>query len=192
MDFEGRKIVHHSGGFDGMFSRVALVPEEGLGVVILSNSMTGLPSALTYRVLDTFLRDEPRDWSATLLDSEMRSRERKQKRGERAEKERIQGTFPALPLEGYTGSYASELYGEVDVDLDRGALVLRFVPNPDMVADLHHLHYDTFVVEWRRPFPWFDKGTVQFVPSAKGSISQIKIDIPNDDFWFDELELYRR
>ncbi len=192
MDFEGRKIVHHSGGFDGMFSRVALVPEEGLGLVVLSNSMTGLPSALTYRILDTFLRDEPRDWSATLLESETRNRKRIRIRRERAERERIQGTSPSLDLEGYAGIYASEMYGQVGVDLDSGALVLRFVPNPDLVADLSHLHYDTFVVEWRRPFPWFGKGTIQFILDAKGSVSQIKIDIPNDDFWFDELELFRR
>ena len=55
MDYQGRKVVSHGGGYDGMFSRVAMVPEENLAMVILTNSMTGLPDALSYRVLDMYL-----------------------------------------------------------------------------------------------------------------------------------------
>ncbi len=191
MDFLGHKIVTHSGGFDGMFSRVALVPEENLGLVVLSNSMTGLSTALMYRILDAFLGDELRDWSSTSLTARKQTLQRREERVEEAERERVEDTRPSLDLERYAGVYGGELYGRVAVSHDDG-LELRFLPNPDLIGDLRHLHYDTFVVEWRRPFPWFGKGTVQFLLDSAGRVSEMKIDVPNDDFWFTELELLRQ
>ena len=44
------------------------------------------------------------------------------------------------------------------ISLENGKLVLRLLPNPDLVADLTHWHYDVFEVTWRKPFPWFGKG----------------------------------
>src|SRR4030095_13609878 len=35
-DYQGRKIISHGGGLDGMVSRVALMPEENLGLVVLT------------------------------------------------------------------------------------------------------------------------------------------------------------
>ena len=192
MDFRGRQVVTHSGGFDGMFSRVALVPEENLGLVILSNSMTGLPTALSNRILDTFLNDEPRDWSRELLAAANREKESRATRVEQAVRQRKPGTTPSLALAEYAGTYNGEVYGEVDVLVEQDGLSLHFRPNPDLVADLRHLHFDTFLVEWRRAFPWFGKGTVQFVLAAAGEVAEMKIDVPNDDFWFTELDLARK
>ena len=54
-DFKGYKLLEHGGGYDGMFSRVVLVPEDKLGMVVLTNSMTSLPLVACNRVLDEFL-----------------------------------------------------------------------------------------------------------------------------------------
>ncbi len=43
MDYRGHLVASHGGGYDGMFSRVVLVPEADLGVVVLTNSMTVVP-----------------------------------------------------------------------------------------------------------------------------------------------------
>ncbi|MGV2339608.1 MAG UNVERIFIED_CONTAM: hypothetical protein LVR18_38280 [Planctomycetaceae bacterium] len=69
--------------------------------------------------------------------------------------------------------------------------MLRLLPNPDLVADLEHLHYDTFVIRWRTTFAWFAEGTIQFVPDADGVFQQLRLNVPNDDLWFDELQLRR-
>ena len=37
-DYQGRKLVGHTGGVAGFVSRVMLVPEENLGIVILTNA----------------------------------------------------------------------------------------------------------------------------------------------------------
>ena len=37
-DYHGRKLIGHTGGVGGFVSRVMLVPEENLGVVVLTNA----------------------------------------------------------------------------------------------------------------------------------------------------------
>jgi CubicO group peptidase (beta-lactamase class C family) len=191
-DYKGRKVTSHGGGYDGMFSRVMLVPEEELGVVVLTNSMTGISGALANRVLDAYLGGDAKDWSAEGLENWKAGRERFEARQDRIEEERVAGTSLSLELEGYTGTYGGDLYGDATVSVEDGHLVLRLVPNPDLVADLEHLHYDTFVIRWRETFAWFGKGTATFLVDASGDVGEMKLDVPNDDLWFHELELVHR
>ena len=59
-----------------MYSQVVLVPEERLGFVVLTNSMTSIGSALKYVVIDRVLGGGDRDWSRDLLDRAKATRER--------------------------------------------------------------------------------------------------------------------
>ncbi len=191
-DYRGRKIVSHGGGYDGMFSHVALVPEEGLGVVVLTNAMTGIAPALVNRVLDAYLGGEPRDWSAEEHRRWLDSRAAFEAKQDALEESRVPGTQPSLALDGYAGAYGGPLYGDASVMLENGHLVLRLLPNPDLVADLEHLHYDTFLIRWRKELAWFGIGTARFVLDAAGHVEEMKLDVPNEDFWFHELEMKRK
>jgi CubicO group peptidase (beta-lactamase class C family) len=191
-DYKGRKVVSHGGGYDGMFSQLMLVPEEELGVVVLTNSMTGVSAALANRVLDAYLGGDARDWAAEGLTDWKASRQRFEARQDRIEEERVVGTSPSLELAGYAGTYGGALYGEATVSREEGHLVLRLLPNPDLVADLEHLHHDTFLIRWRETFAWFGIGTATFVLDASGAVAEMKLDVPNEDLWFHELEMVRR
>lgn len=192
MDYHGRLVASHGGAADGMYSRVVLVPEERLGMVILTNGMTSLQTALSYRILDAFLGTEERDWSAEYLARHRRGQERWAARWSEWEANRILGTQPSLPLEGYTGTYGGDLYGDASVLIENGTLVLRLLPNPDLVADLSHWHHDTFLIEWRHEFPWFDRGWAQFVLDRTGAVAEMRLDVPNEDFWFHELQFRKQ
>ena len=62
-DYRGRKLVSHTGGLLGMVSQVMLVPEEKLGIVVLTNQEQGAAfRAVTWRLLDHFLGAPPFDW----------------------------------------------------------------------------------------------------------------------------------
>jgi CubicO group peptidase (beta-lactamase class C family) len=190
-DYRGRMITSHGGGYDGMYSQVMMVPEERLGIVVLTNAMTGIAGTLTYRVLDAYLGGEERDWSAESLPGWRESRERFHARQDAAEEGRVSGTSPSLSLDGYTGRFTGPMYGDVSVELEGGGLVLRVLPNPDLVADLTHLHYDTWVLEWRKELAWFGKGTAHFRIGPDGQVEELDLDVPNDDLFFTELELKR-
>lgn len=70
--------------------------------------------------------------------------------------------------------------------------MLRFSPAPNFVGDLEHWHYDTFRVKWRDQIVYpFPKGFVTFTLDAQGAVGEMKIDLSNPDFNFDELEFKR-
>jgi CubicO group peptidase (beta-lactamase class C family) len=190
-DYKGRKTVSHGGGYDGMYSHVLMVPEEKLGIVVLTNSMTGISPAISYHVLDQYLGGKVTDWSGEGLKRDLKSREQFYDRIRKTITAKAEGTSPTHPLADYTGTFSGDLYGDGVVELGKDGLVLKLLPNPDLVADLKHLHYDTFAIHWRKQFAWFAEGTAQFIMDADGVITEIKLDVPNDDLWFHEVELLR-
>jgi CubicO group peptidase (beta-lactamase class C family) len=190
-DYLGYKIVGHGGGYDGMYSQVAMIPEKKLGIAVLTNSMTGIASAITYRIMDAFVGAPERDWSAENLPGFQRSLEGFQKRIQDQITPTAKGTSHSHPAADYVGTYTCPMYGDARVELDNGKLVIRLLPFSDLVADLEHLHYDTFVVKWRKTFAWFGEGTAHFVADAKGRFTKLELDIPNDDLWFYELKFAR-
>ncbi len=192
MDYLGHKVVQHGGGYDGMFSRVALAPEANLGIVVLTNGMTSLQTALVYKILDAYLDGEERDWSNEFYKLAQENKQKKSEQRAETGAKRAADTTPALALSAYTGTYGGEMYGDATVSLQDGKLVLQLLPNPDLIGDLSHWHYDTFVVTWRKQFAWFDDGKVQFMLNQDGEVTEMKIDVPNDDFWFTELEFLKK
>jgi CubicO group peptidase (beta-lactamase class C family) len=191
-DDRGRLVVSHGGGYDGMFSRVVLVPEENLGIAVLTNAMTSITTAISNTILDAYLGGEERDWSGNLLRSWRSNREAFEARQDRFEESRKAGAEASLPLPEYQGRFGGPMYGDATVTLEDGGLVLRLLPNPDLVADLLHLHHDTFLIQWRNTFAWFGKGAATFILDPFGKVTEVKLDVPNDDLWFYELELKRR
>jgi hypothetical protein len=66
------------------------------------------------------------------------------------------------------------------------------VPAPNFVGDLEHWHLDTFAVKWRDSVVYrFGRGFVTFTMDPQGKVAEMKLDIPNNDFDFKELELKR-
>jgi CubicO group peptidase (beta-lactamase class C family) len=174
-DYRGRKVVEHGGAIDGMRAEVALLPEEKLGLVVLSN-MGGslLPVALMYRIFDTFLGAPQRDWSAELLktvktvEEEGKAAEKKQESG------RVTGTNPSLALDKYAGTYRNDLYGDVKVALNNGKLNLRF--GPAFTGDLEHWHYDTFRARFVTSGD--SKAFVTFALNAQGKLDTLTLGMP--------------
>ena len=84
------------------------------------------------------------------------------------------------------------MYGDAKVTEENGRLVVRLLPSPAYVGDLEHWHFDTFRIKWRDsvvyPYP---RGWVTFVLDPQGKVSEMKIDVPNPDFDFKELEFKR-
>jgi hypothetical protein len=160
-------------------------------VVVLTNSMTGLPQALCMTITDQYLGGPTQDWLSQGLKRDQDGRREFAARIAQAVKPKATDTRPSHPLAAYTGAWRCPLYGDASIVEENGRLVLRLLPNPELVAELEHLHYDTFVIRWRKTFAWFAEGTIQFVPDADGVFQDLRLNVPNDDLWFDELQLRR-
>lgn len=172
-DYRGRKVVEHGGNIDGMSALVAFIPEEKLGVVILTNlGGNDLRTALKLRVFDAFLGGEVKDWSAIHLktvnglEAQGKAAEKKQNDG------RVKDTKPSLALDKYTGTYQDEMYGDVKVEMDEsGKLIVRW--GRAFTGDLEHWHYDTFQATWRDRTR--GKGLITFTINSQGKAEGVKV-----------------
>ena len=173
LDYQGKKVVTHDGWLDGMRSRVGMIPELKLGVVVLLNGpRAALHGALVYWIFDHYLGVERRDWSREMLDIVRNDEAKAKERTEERKKALVPGTKPAMPLTAYLGTYQHGMYGEAKIYLERGKLVLAF--GPMYTGDLDHRHYETFQVNWRdKVLGWDD---VVFVQGVDGKVASFKWD----------------
>ncbi|MFQ5753297.1 MAG: serine hydrolase, partial [bacterium] len=186
-DYAGKKIVEHDGGMPGYISKVTLVPEEKLGLVILTNDLNNLTGALRYKILDTFLTGRQKDWAKEYLQyKKAREKRLEKQKSERAAK-RAKNTTPSLELAGYTGTYQDKMYGNAKVEIKNNELWLTLLPTKEkFVSKMEHWHYDTFRIKFKDEF--LPEGFVTFSFNSNGEVTGFKIDLPNPDFHFFNLD----
>ncbi|UHQ25181.1 serine hydrolase [Lysobacter sp. 5GHs7-4] len=190
-DYRGRKLVWHTGGWPGMVSRVTLVPEHKLGIVVLTSAeLPGAFQAVTLRALDAYL-DAPRtDWTAAYgaaLDKSLAKGDDDWKQHEAA---RTLGTQPSLALAKYAQTYRDPWYGDVIVEQRDGKLRMRFARSQALVGELQHWQHDSFIVRWDQR--WLNADAfVDFALTADGKVRELRMESvsPNTDFSFDFHDL---
>ncbi|MEO8435456.1 MAG: serine hydrolase [Pyrinomonadaceae bacterium] len=192
-DYRGRKVVSHTGGLAGMVSRVTLVPDLNLGVVVLTNQEAGGAfQSITYHVLDHYLNVPPTDWVSAYRTLSERGLAAAKEVEQKQLSARNAKSKPSLPVEKYAGRYNDGWYGEAIIE--KGAtpdqLVLRFGRSPGLVGDLEHWQYDTFIARWRDRSLLAD-AFVYFSLKPDGSIEQMKMQAvsPLTDFSYDFHDL---
>jgi CubicO group peptidase (beta-lactamase class C family) len=189
-EYHGRKLVGHTGGVGGFVSRVMLVPEENVGVVILTNAEEGGAfDAILYHVLDHYIRLPAMDWIGAYKAIKEREEKDAAETMKKAEGARAANSKPSLPLEKYAGSYNDAWYGPISIRSENGRLVISFDHTPGMVGDLEHWQYDTFKARWR--VRTIEDAFVTFSLNADGSIDSAKMAAvsPLADFSFDYQDL---
>lgn len=138
-------IVWHSGGTSGFATFIAFVPEDKIGIVILTNEAgTNLTLALAFQFFDLYYGKHDSDWSKKLLESKLKE--------EKALQEKISqkpaNRTPALPLSTYAGKYHSRIYGDAEVTVEGNDLVLTMGPAKEKIL-LRHFDRDIFSIFWK-------------------------------------------
>jgi CubicO group peptidase (beta-lactamase class C family) len=194
-DYHSRKLVGHTGGVAGFVSRVLLVPEENLGVVVLTNAEEdGAFNSIVYHVVDHYFGLPPTDWITrfkAVEDSEEKDAAEVMKKAEGA---RAADSKPSLPLDKYAGTYNDAWYGPITIRRGDGnsGLVITFDHTPNMIGDLQHWQYDTFKAHWRDRT--IEDAFITFSLKPDGSIDSARMVAvsPLADFSFDYQDLLLR
>jgi CubicO group peptidase (beta-lactamase class C family) len=191
-DYRGKKLVWHTGGLAGMVTRITLVPEAKVGVIVLTNQETGFAfNALTYALLDEHLGvKEKSDWVKLFNDVRVkREKEADDKVSKEAEK-RNKESKPSLPLASYAGRWRDAWYGDVLIEEKEGKLAINFTHTPELVGVLEHFQYDTFIAKWNKRSLLAD-AYITFTLKADGSIDSAKMAAvsPLTDFSYDFHDL---
>jgi CubicO group peptidase (beta-lactamase class C family) len=193
-DLYGKKMVTHNGGLSGYVSRVTLIPELQLGIVVLTNQeATGAFEAVTYTILDHYFGRAETDWVAVFRDLEKKEQAEAAGTAGTAAAGRNPDSRPSLPLAAYAGRYRDAWYGDILIEERAGKLVIRFSHTPALAGTLEHWQYDTFVARWNNRTLAAD-AFVTFSLKPDGAIGEVRMlpVSPLTDFSFDFQDLLLR
>lgn len=190
-DYRGHKLVWHTGGWPGMVSRVTLVPDMGLGVVVLTNAEAGGAfNAVTFSVLDAYMGPPAHDWVAAYGAAFDKSHGDAEADWKKHLAKRDASSKPSLPLERFAGMYRDPWYGDVAVERDGKGLRLRFTRTPALTGRLEPWQHDSFIVRWDQR--WLNADAfVDFDVDHDGRIREVRMEpvSPLTDFSFDFHDL---
>lgn len=184
-DYDGRLVVAHGGGLNGMISAVAMMPEERLGVVVLTNfDSHALTRTVVNHVFDAYLGAGHRDWNQRYAETVEGLRARREHMKAAWRDARTAGTTPSHSLDDYAGRYVSAVYGDAEITLADGVLVLDPKAHSAITGRLEHWQFDTFLCTWSDPV--WDQSLVHFDLDDDGAVSQFRVTVRPD--WIDTLE----
>ena len=171
-------------------SRVMLVPEDNLGVVVLTNAEEGGAfDAILYHVLDHYFGLPPTDWIGAYKSVKDQEEKEAAETMKKAEGTRAADSKPSLSLEKYAATYNDAWYGPISIEMEKGSLVITFDHTPTMIGDLQHWQYDTFKAHWRNRT--IEDAFITFSLKPDGSIESARMAAvsPLSDFSFDYQDL---
>lgn len=168
--YQGKKIVHHSGGIDGFITNVMLFPQQDLGVVAFANANTELPQWLSFTAVDRLLGHPQKDWLGQAL-ARKKSAETVNS-SERDDPRRKLKTKPSHKLSAYVGEYVHQGYGPLRIEQDGKQLQLVY---NDMDVPLNHWHYDVWKSSAKAQDTAMRNHLAQFHRNLNGDIAQISI-----------------
>ena len=152
-EYRGRKTVLHTGGVTGWRSGMVMLPEERLGVAMVSNSHGGeLPNtlvpALAFKVFDLVLDLARTDHSAEWLAATRAALKAGSEAMAAARQQRDLGVKPQVSPDDLSGTYTHPAFGELVINGPGKEMIFADV----MSATLEHWQGDRYLVTWRGPW----------------------------------------
>jgi len=150
-EYGGKLLVGHTGGVNGFVTSVALMPEEKLGIIVFTNTdQNSFFQAVKFEILDAYLNLPYRNYDSVSYDSYRRSTEERSS-WLKAKRDSIALHLPqSLPLQGFTGSYHNEVYGDMSVALEHDSLIMHF-SHHTMTGHLEGLGGNRFLCTYSDP-----------------------------------------
>ena len=151
-EYNGKKIVAHTGGVNGFVTSVALVPEEKLGIIVLTNTdANNFYEALRNEIMDAYLGLPYRNYSKVYLgfykNGDVQQADWLKKKRDTIAK----NNPPALALNAYVGHYVHDVYGMMYLTLENGKLIMRFEHHKGRYGTLEPLGGNRFLCTYSEP-----------------------------------------
>ena len=148
-DYNGRQVYWHTGGAFGHVTNVCFVPEEKLGITILTNNDNqSFFEALRYQVLDAYLgvpyTDRSKYQWGFFVQGKKQVDEEIAAMNTRVDKK---NTAP-IKLEDYTGEYYNTVYGRITISKSGNMLVCRFQHHPTLIGYMQYMNDDEFRITY--------------------------------------------
>ncbi|TMU54481.1 serine hydrolase domain-containing protein [Flagellimonas algicola] len=181
---DSQKVLYHGGGMPGYKSMVTFYPEHGIGIVVLTNKITMINEGLVTMISSYLIQPELTDWSEnrkyfTYFNYSWDNPQSIQ-------------IAPNIPtdFQRYEGLYEDKVYGQAQVKMVNSDAILELLPSKDNLSGkLYYLDKLRFKIKFKDPF--LPLGEVVFEIDENLNIIGFRLDVPNDDFNFDNLNFWK-
>jgi hypothetical protein len=142
--YRGERAVGHDGGWIGWSTRMDMLPEQNLGVVVLTNrDPSPVAQMLCHLVFDRLCDKPPIAWLERFRSRRQQFLSQQKENRQARNAARKPNTKPSHPLADYAGDYEHPSYGKISIDVSDHSLHWRF---RGISGTLTHRHYDVFEV----------------------------------------------
>lgn len=169
--YRGERVVGHSGGFIGWSTLMTLLPDRGIGVVVLTNQAPGaVTDIVSLFVIDRLLGRPPLPWLDRLRERHRATLAQSATDRQTRTAARRTGTRPSHDLADYVGDYEHPGYGRIAITQAGEALHWAY---RGMSAALEHRHYDTFDLPEAPERLLPDHLPISFATDREGNIARL-------------------
>jgi CubicO group peptidase (beta-lactamase class C family) len=169
--YRGHNLVWHNGGIDGFYALLSMLPDDHIGVVVLTNLPHGqTPEVLAYNVYDRLLGLDPLPWFDRFKELDAKGKKEEDEAKKNKPTDRKTGTHPSHNLSDYAGEYENPGYGKIRVNQKGDSLELTV--NKLGPWTLDNYHYDVFQVP-ESPDSIAAGEKFQFEMNKKGDIDRV-------------------
>ena len=185
MDYEGTEIIAHTGGVNGFVTSVTLLPEENLGVVVLTNTdQNAFFQMLKWEIIDAYLGLPYRNYDEyTFKRAAKQNNERDEQRAAWRDSV-VLNIKLEIDLTEFIGRYEHEVYGYADLLLKENYLVLSLEHHSKLKGKLEYIGNNRFLCTYSDP-----TYGVKVFPFEIENRKVISFDLYVDDFI--DYQLYK-
>jgi CubicO group peptidase (beta-lactamase class C family) len=151
-DYAGRKLMEHTGGAEGFVTSTCFLPEEKLGVVVLTNTdQNGAYLSLRYQIVNMMLKLPYKNFNQLYGKADMEALKEENERIAQERTKVAQKNKTELPLASYTGTYKHKVYGKIDIKLEKDRLNIYFEQHPTLIGKLETQGGNNFLCTYSSP-----------------------------------------
>lgn len=179
----GRRVLMHSGGMPGYKSLITIIPDDSIGIVILTNKITYINEELA-NAITSYLQTKKINWQESDADMFGKSFHFS---WEEDDADAAYKQHPIIPnLSAYEGEYEDREYGKAVIKKEHGKAVLSLLPSKEQfTGNLYYINKDTLKVLFNDKF--VPAGEVIFEVDKNKHPTGFRLDINSSDFLFQYL-----
>ncbi|HSZ84618.1 MAG TPA: serine hydrolase [Puia sp.] len=197
IDVKGYKEVTHTGGLEGMVTQISMIPELGLGIIVLTNQQEGGAfSSITNQIKDAYFgikgTDRVKEYSAgrdQQVNDEKKLLDSIWHESDEATRKNAGADFST-----YEGAFTDVWFGDVVISQKNGKPWFDSKRSPKLTGEMFPYKGNTFLVKWRDRSMDADAFVIfSLDENGKASGMTMKAISPLTDFSYDfqDLDFHR-
>jgi hypothetical protein len=151
-DVNGYLQVYHTGSHAGIETRVTMLPELSLGIIVFTNQQVPeAHEAITNSIIDGYLGIRGNDHIMKLREKVERAQAMARKITDEiwaTVEEKRKESSPGPGTGSFAGTYSDAWFGDIIISAEDGRLRIRAEKSPRMRGRMFHYTANTFIVKW--------------------------------------------